>query len=630
MKIKKHLLKLDESIDEILAKLGIILGIVAAVLSALLYGSLVILGIGTSLICFSYIYIKRKKTEEKTITSNRVSYVLITTFLILLSFSFILFHYSEPYTVSISFYIIISILYAIIVAEIFFINKESKLKYIPLLQILIVSLLFRSVIYYQFPSILGVDPWENYSMFNDIIGKGYLSSKYMYSSFPMFPISNVASLLTTGLDYKLCLFLTTGIIELSSIVFVFLLGKSICNFKTGILASLFLSFYSSHIVFGTHSIIAMSMGITFFSIIGYLIIKNHKEESLKVNILVIFFLVISILTHTIATIICLLLLLSFLIGKYLYKFLENKNINKITVTFTLTCLFGILMIAYWMWLSGYFGYVIESIKYAFQVVQGEYGPSTIQVERINFYESLFGNIEYLIIMLLLFLGGLVWLNKKNRTLERYYLFSFVSIVYLILFIVGKTGYDAILPDRWMPFLYIFLSIFICFAFIELSTKLKISGKIVTISIIFILSFIMIISNIANVETPLYKSTSRFALEKSEMNSADFIYHNYNGTVYTDNYQSLYFAYIRNEYIFYKDINTYNASFFGNDTRALTGISLIRDYTLKNYFLVEGSSKKQVGYSGSTLIEGKKFNIHIFDEANKIYDCDSVYIYNNIS
>jgi hypothetical protein len=626
MKIKEHLLKLDENIDETLAKLGIILGIVVAILSALRYGSLIILGLGTSLICFSYIYIKRKKPEVITITSNRISYALIATFLILLSVSFILYHFSEAYTVSISFYIIISTLYCIIAAEIFFISKESKLKYIPLLQILIVSLLFRFVIYSQFPSILGVDPWENSTMINDIISKGYFSSKYMYSLFPMFPLSNVASSLATGLDYKLCLFLTTGIIELSSIVFVFLLGKSICNFKTGILASLFLSFYSSHIAFGTHSIIAMSMGITFFSIIGYLIIKNHKEESLKINILVIFFLVISILTHTIVTTVCLLLLLSFLIGKYLYKFLENKNINKITVTFTLTCLFGILMIAYWMWVSGYLGYVIESIKFAFQVAQGEYGPPAIHAERINFYESLFGNIEDLLIMLLLFLGGLVWLNKKNRTLERYYLFSFVSIVYLILFIVENTGYDAILPDRWRPFLYIFLSIFICFPLIELSTKLKILGKIVTISIIFILSFIMIISNVANIEAPLYNSTFRHALEKSEMNSADFIYHNYNGTIYTDTYHSLYSLYIRNEYIFSKDIDTYNISFFRNDTKALTGISLIRDYTLKNYFIVEPSIKKPIGYSGSKLIEGKKFNIHIFDEANKIYDCNSVFIF----
>jgi len=622
MEIKKIIIKLDKNIDETLAKLGIILGIIAAVLSALRYGSLTILGLGTSLICFSYIYIKRKKTEETTITSNRVSYVLITTFLILLSVSFILFHYSVAYTVSISFYIIISTLYGIIAAEIFFINKESKLRYIPLLQILIVSLLFRSVIYSQFPSILGVDPWENSSMFNDIISKGYFSSKYMYSLFPMFPLSNVASLLTTGLDYKLCLFLTTGIIELSSIVFVFLLGKSICNFKTGILASLFLSFYSSHIAFGTHSIIAMSMGITFFSIIGYLIIKNHMEGSLKINILVIFFLVISILNHTVVTVVCFLLILSFLIGKYLYKFLENKNITKITVTFTLTCLFGILMIAYWMWISGYLGYVIESIKYAFQVAQGEYGLPTMHVERINFYESLFGNIEYLVIMLLLFLGGLVWLNKKNRTLERYYLFSFISIIYLILFIVEKTGYDAILPDRWMPFLYIFLSIFICFTLIELSTKLKISGKIVTISIIFILSFTMIISNTANVEAPLYKSTSRSALEKSEMNSADFIYHNSNETIYTDIYHSLYFVNIYHS----KDDNTYNASFFRNDTKALTGIFLIRDYTLKNYFIIEPSIQKQIGYSGAFLIEGNKFNIHIFDETNKIYDCDSVFIF----
>jgi len=115
-------------------------------------------------------------------------------------------------------------------------------------------------------------------MFSDIISKGYFSQAYGYSTFPIFPLNNVGSLLITGLEYKHCLFLTIGTIELLSIVFVFLLGKSICNFKTGILAALFLSFYSANIAFGVHSIIAMSMGITFFSIICYLIIKNHSDD----------------------------------------------------------------------------------------------------------------------------------------------------------------------------------------------------------------------------------------------------------------------------------------------------------------------------------------------------------------
>jgi hypothetical protein len=107
-----------------------------------------------------------------------------------------------------------------------------------------------------------------------------------------------------------------------------------------------------------------------------------------------------------------------------------------------------------------------------------------------------------------------------------------------------------------------------------------------------------------------------------MTSADFIYRNYNGTIYTDTYHSLYFVDIYHS----KDINTYNASFFRNDTKALTGISVIRNYALKNYFIVEPSSKKQIGYTGSTVTEGNKFNLHIFDDVNKIYDCESVSMY----
>ena len=325
-------------------------------------------------------------------------------------------------------------------------------------------------------------------MLNDIISKGYIPSEYMYAKFPIFPFNNAASFLITGLEYKYSLFLTTGIIELLSIIFVFLSGKIICNYKTGVLASLFLSFFSIHIGYGTHSIIAMSIGITLFSVICYLLIKNHIEKSIKINIIIIFLLSVLIITHTVANIICLLLLFSFFIGRYLYKFIETKNINKSTVTFTLTSFFGIASIGYWMWVSGLFGYFTESIKFAIQIAQGEHiGIVNVQLERINFYESLFANIEFYITTLLIVLCVLIWANKKNRTLERYCLLFFIGIIHLVLYISIEVGYDAILPIRWQPFQYIFFSIFICFGLIEMSTKIKKVGKIITISVIFILS-----------------------------------------------------------------------------------------------------------------------------------------------
>ena len=621
MQVKKNLIKLDANIDETLAKVGIILGILGAILSALSYGSLIILGLSTSFICFSYLYIKRKKPEETTNISNRVFYILFITFSFLLSSSLLILYYSEPYTIPISFYIIISASYAVIAAEIFFINKESKLKYIPLFQILMVSLLFRLAIYYQFPSIVGVDPFGNYAMTGDIISRGYFPLEYPYSKFPIFPINSAVSLLTTGLEYKLCLFFTVGIIELLSIVFVFLLGKTICNFKTGVFAALFLSFCPFNIAYGTHSIIAMSVGITFFSIICYLIIKNHIKKSLKISIIIFLFLALLILTHVVASTICFLLLLSFLFGKHLYKFIENKQMDEKTVTFSLASFFGVAMLGYWMWVSGYIGYIAESIKFVFDVSKREFVMGHVYRGSIDFYQFLFENLEYNIILLLLVLSVLVWLNKKNRTLERYYLLSFVGLIYLVIYVVGIMGIDVILPNRWYPFLYLLMSIFICFGLMEMQTKLKKSGKIITISVIFVLSFTMIISNFANVNAPLYTSTNRLSLEESEMNSADFIYYESNKTIHTDIYYSRYFnAFLK------KDVNIYNISYFENETVENNGIFILRDYTLKNYFEIIEEFEKHVGYSTSTLIKGEKINMGLFDEANKIYDCDSVKIY----
>jgi len=54
--------------------------------------------------------------------------------------------------------------------------------------------------------------------------------------------------------------------------------------------------------------------------------------------------------------------------------------------------------------------------------------------------------------------------------------------------------------------------------------------------------------------------------------------------------------------------------------------MIRDYSLKNYFEVTSKSEKQVGYTNTTLIKGEKFNLRVFDDSNKIYDCNSIVIY----
>ena len=59
MEIKKIIIKLDNNIDETLAKLGIILGLLGTILSAILSGGFYILALSTSFICLLYLYLKR-------------------------------------------------------------------------------------------------------------------------------------------------------------------------------------------------------------------------------------------------------------------------------------------------------------------------------------------------------------------------------------------------------------------------------------------------------------------------------------------------------------------------------------------------------------------------------------------
>jgi len=620
MDLKNRLIKADKNLDEILAKLGILLGLVGAALSALSYGSLIIIGLVTAAVCASYLYMKRREIGKTSAANGKILRILIIIFFLLLTFSILTIHFAEPYVIPISFYIAIATSYVIIVLEIFFIDNRSKLRYIPLVQILISSLILRLALYYQFPSILGVDPYQTYSMLNGIIAEGHLLPGFMYTNFPVFPLENVAFLLVTGIGYKDSLFFSSGIIELMSIVLIFLLGKTICDLKTGLLASLVFSFSSAYIAYGTHSIIAMSIGIMLLSVIAYLIIKNYDEPSLKINAIIVILLGVLIFTHTVASMICLVLLLSFLLSKYIYRLLERKEIKGKSVTLTITSLFGIAMIGYWMFASGFFPYISGAIKFAFQIAGGEYVPSTIQLEP-GFYESLFGGIQYYITTLLLILGVLVWLNKYNRSLKRYSLLCFVGAVVLITSFAVNIGFDAILPTRWQPFLWMFLSIFICFPLLEISKKSRRTGRILTVSVVFILGFIMIISNMANISSPLYEDKSRPALEESEMKAADFVYLYSNETIHTDCYYSLYFEFILN-----RESLGYNSSYFKNDTIVPINTSLVRDYSLKNYFLVVGPPKKDVGYSNTTFIKGDEFNIRAFESASRIYDCGSIFTY----
>jgi hypothetical protein len=555
---------------------------------------------------------------------------------------------SEIYSRPIAYFIFISLLSVIVALQIISLDNKSHI-WIVLLNIFLLSLNIRWGIYYLFPGLHGVDPWYHYALIRDILQFGYLPLAEVYSNWPIMHLVAVISKLLLDWEIKDSLFIIS-IIEIISLIFIFLLTRNIFDTKIALMATLILSISDHNILWGV-DLTPMTLGYVFFVIILYLIIvsTNVNQQNLaKIYLLILIFMSVNILTHVISNFAIIVMLLSILILDIMRSFIYNirnkyvisgkpvfpgrKIWQKKVITYNLFIYLVVITFEYWMYAlrttdnrGSFFESSLRAVINAIDIANVGHVELVTRVSDLSQWTTIENHLGYLIMLFFAIFGMLLTIRFGFYIDSRKDLLIIASAFFmLLLYGSALIGSNAILPQRWFLFLYSLISIMaafgifsICFIFNGRSQRIAFIS-----TIILIMTFFMITDSLVNSESPIYPaesilniSYSRSWLYESELDAGDFAKYVQPGEkVMSDSYYA--------GRLFYWNGLKNSTSISLSDPKSYSnGLVILRKDILEGAF-IERSTSFMFVFRNAT----KNFEDNFKKSSNFIYDNNIVKVY----
>jgi len=568
------------NMDILCGLLGIILGLLIAVLS--FFGIINQLLIGLTILCVSsiYVFLRPKFRSPRKIApiliSPRILSILNIVFWSLLSVALLIWYFNLYYRPT-SYFIIISILSAIIALEI--LSSDDSRGFWPIfLKIVILSLVIRGGIYFNYPSIMGYDAYfhtkiADIIMFTGSVPPFEISDKYVYAPIVHILIANVGTL--CHIPVKCAVFLSIGVGSVISTLFLYIIGKNIAGPQIGLLAALLANLTNDLIVRGITNITADSLVICYLLVMLYLIFTDTIHIDLRDSLLI-FFSLLLVITHQLSTFVVFLILLTLISSQAIISYIHDVHFQRSRYTIYLA-LFGIAIVAYWIGMefpsgSTFFDYILGPFVDVLRA-GGEYGSDLLVVGR-SYGQPLFDLLilqsSYLILPFFAIGGLLLWMSPENR--KRFSIAAVAAALFVMVYGIPLLGIRNLLTSRWMPLLCIFLAI-LAAAFIWRSVNLMSSrtAKICSVFlIVLVFAFLMITTPGINKDNPLVSkdTTIRNQFTYSEIQAAETIESVFDGNTYVDSTFSSVYVYHTDPIISGKEIETsgniYRFSISGND------------------------------------------------------------------
>lgn len=534
-----------KKLDLICGLIGIVLGLTIALLSVL--GVINQLLISLTVLCISSIYIllRPKIRSQRKIApipiSPRLLSILNIVFWSLLSVALLIWYFNLYHRPT-SYFIIISILSAIIALEIF--SSDDSRGFWPIfIKIVILSLVIRGGIYFNYPSIMGYDAYFHTKMADVIILTGSvppfeISAKYVYAPIVHILIASMGTLCQVPVKYAV--YLSIGIGSVISTIFLYIIGKNIAGPQIGLLAVLLANLTNDLIVRGITNITADSLVICYLLVMLYLIFADTININIRDSLLI-FLSLLLVITHQLSTFVVFLILLTIISSQAIISYIHGVHFQKSRSIVYLT-LFGIAIVSYWMdmELSGgstFFDYVLGPFVDVIKT-GGEYGSDLLIVGRVYeqpLFDRLLLQSSYLILPFFAIGGLLLWISPENR--ERFPIAMVTAAMFVMVYGIPLLGIRNLLTSRWMPLLCIFLAI-LAAAFIWQSVSLMSTRwkKICSVFlIVFVFTFLMITTPGINKDNPLVSkdTTVRNQFTYSEIQAAETIGSVFDGNTYVD-------------------------------------------------------------------------------------------------
>lgn len=544
--IKAHVKHLFRTIFEYLDVISGIMGVIVGL--SILYLSIIgtinqhYIGFAVALASLIYLVLRSRLKEHPLqnfqLSPRQKNTINIIFFILIIITSFV--WYNQLYSRPLLYFVLVSLLSGLISIEIMFFNKEDSV-WPVLFKIFYLTFIVRMGIYYNFPTIMGYDAYFHVNIAEIISQTGFVPPfeiSYQYVNYPILHIFISITKILSFIDIKDALFFSIGLINIISMLFIFIFIKHIAGPRIGFLSVLLICFTSQIIGIGITNITAGSLVICYFLMLLYLLL--HGRWQISSLILCQFIMFIMIFTHQLSIFVVFLTLCLFALSILLFDtiFTTKKQLLK----FELLALFGLSMILYWMYTPLYnnesFLQVVLGPFFDVLMKGGEHGSDVLIVgyQYVRpFFETVMLQTSYLILPFFAIGGIFFWLSHKDG-IKFAFAFTAASLFFIV-YAVPFLGIGNLLTDRWIPFLYIFLGILAAVYIISGIDLIKSNRvKSMTIfSIIVIFSFLMVVTPAINKDNPLVakNTTIRTQFKDNEIDAVKTIKSFHDGLIIVD-------------------------------------------------------------------------------------------------
>jgi hypothetical protein len=506
-----------------------------------------LVGFFSLLACIIWLLIRENPSLNLVQTQSRsLCLLLLSIFFIFFTFSVLSFYFRPNlYERPLIYFIFISLMVGIVGLELFFKGIKNSL---ILFQILLIGVSIAWSQLLLFPSLVGVDTWGHQAITLKTLTLHSIPDGSGYSKIPMFHLFIASTSLITGLNYKFASMISFSFLQvLCVMLLIFLLCMSLFNdYKVSLLASLSVIICNNQILM-SYWTIPNGFGTLFILYILYCSLKLRKNSYVISTVLLTFFMIILILTHTIASLFMAIISFVYWFGTKLYSLLyslkENGTSREVPFSLTFSTYFTVSMFSWWTFISGDINTIGELLKWGFKADFFGQIPQDLLYQNslmIPISEQIFNNLATYSFFALSLLGCFYMISKKYGKCNTF-CFTLFGLTPLFLIFFTLITQHSILEQRWLYFTQLFLSVPFAVSLLLLvnffkSNYLK-SGLLFILMIFF--SFLMIMSPIANVDNHVFSpnTSMTFSHTMSELQAAKTISNIWDGTIKTDTYYS---------------------------------------------------------------------------------------------
>ncbi|ODS40246.1 MAG: hypothetical protein A7315_09165 [Candidatus Altiarchaeales archaeon WOR_SM1_79] len=531
---------------------------------------------------------------------------------------------SEPYTLPLSFFILSIAMSCVLVVDIFSAEGMNRTK-IVLTKIILFALFLRLAPLYKFPH-TGSDIFYHTYVVNGIIREAhnFLSAGHMYSDFLGMHYIVIATEIVTGLGVENSM-KTIVFLEVLGLLFLFLVAKSIFNEKIGLLSALLSGIDCQHIYWGLN-IIPMSLGLTITIMLIYLIIKFDISGKTAFKALTLALMLLLVYTHTLSSGIFSILLIAMYLGTILHPMIFKKGLllSVRSLKASIPAYFGVVMVSYWMYCSGFFLEFAKIFSYVLSVdllqLRIAVPPETPDIF------CMLEDISFILFVIPTMIGTFYCLKHKRDMRSQ----MLISSGFVLALIVNLNQYsrlytDAIIPYRWWSFIFITIAPLSALGILLMYNAIR-KNSVKFLMLIFTI-MVLTSSNLVTVllvpDNPVFKPDRDVSLNDFEVGASNTFLRHYEGKIVSDDTYNWYitnthrneveelYRYIRLEDLLYVD-----------------GVVLIRDFIF-HHPMVVSYEKKEGGYAGYRIcLNESQINmiVSMGNKYNKIYDNEKVTAY----